>query len=555
MLAVAQGVDIEQHRFLTRERIERLGRSVAPLLADDLSWIERRKEAVEIVDDTALRRRISVDFSLRGAATPLLVRDPDDPRGDLYSAPAFVIPKAAGRLMAFDLEDEDRHALTLISRRDNARISGEALVKLADISLGDVALPEALADELREIAVAEAGDAKLRAKSFRFRQPLEHAAELAELREDDRFCWWLSTFAHSSLVVVLFRSHVPRRKLVKLSYEQPVTSEPRWTTKLGWDPYRIAIDSPLIEARTYHLEAQAPPGLRIVDAALSDNTTHGPVRARGFMRRVHLYRAGAHCAGAGTAVLWLAVTSGFIGGAAMASFLAATALIACAIWTENLAVNPTSAPALLLALPGLIASYVARPDQHALTTRLLSWARRLVLWAGFFAFAGAVRVALSGRTPTTPAAIDDRVCSLRWSIIPLAALATLIFFVLAATYVRSRTRPRTDPVRQRMVARRFVRKPSADVLRRVLSQDQPVIGRGRYAVIEHVGGSRVVLLRRAWYGRWFATVTVQEDGRTTIVTLALDYRIWLPSQRIVARLVDAEAHRISQDLNVLEAWR
>ena len=54
------------HRFLVPDRIEEIGELIAPMIEHDLSWIERRKESVVILDDTALRRQISVDFSLRG---------------------------------------------------------------------------------------------------------------------------------------------------------------------------------------------------------------------------------------------------------------------------------------------------------------------------------------------------------------------------------------------------------------------------------------------------------------------------------------------------------
>ena len=83
------------------------------------------------------------------------------------------------------------------------------------------------------------------------------------------------------------------------------------------------------------------------------------------------------------------------------------AVLGCLIGAKNIAENPTSAPALLLLLPGLIASYVARPDQHALTTRLLNFARRLLLFTGGIAYVCATVVALDG-TAKTGAALAHR---------------------------------------------------------------------------------------------------------------------------------------------------
>jgi hypothetical protein len=98
-------------RFLRPERIERIGNLVAPLLERDLSWIERRKESVEILDDTAVQRQISVDFSLREWVEPLLHEEREG-LGDLFSAPLFVLPKSPpSSLMNFDLSDGDGYSL------------------------------------------------------------------------------------------------------------------------------------------------------------------------------------------------------------------------------------------------------------------------------------------------------------------------------------------------------------------------------------------------------------------------------------------------------------
>jgi hypothetical protein len=100
------------------------------MIERDLSWIERRKETVVILDDTALRRQISVDFTLRGTVEPLL-EDGGSGLGDLYCAPLYILPKSPSSLMAFDLEDEEKRSLWLISREDNAKISGAALASMA----------------------------------------------------------------------------------------------------------------------------------------------------------------------------------------------------------------------------------------------------------------------------------------------------------------------------------------------------------------------------------------------------------------------------------------
>lgn len=108
--------------------------------------------------------------------------------------------------------------------------------------------------------------------------------------------------------------------------------------------------------------------------------------------------------------------------------------------TDEIAANPTSAPALLLILPGLIASYVARPDQHALTTRLLSSARRLLLGVALCAYIAAARVALAGGTPDGGVELAAQAKSLEDWLCWLTA-ATVIFSVgLLVTWMRGKRR-------------------------------------------------------------------------------------------------------------------
>ena len=119
----------DSQRFLTADRLAEIGGLIAPMVGAGSSWIERRKESVQLLDDTALRRQISVDFSLRRSVAPLL-DETESGRDPLYCAPIFVLPKSPANFRSFDLCDEDHHSLFLIAREDNARISAEVLIAL-----------------------------------------------------------------------------------------------------------------------------------------------------------------------------------------------------------------------------------------------------------------------------------------------------------------------------------------------------------------------------------------------------------------------------------------
>jgi hypothetical protein len=510
-------------------------------LERDLSWIERRKESVEILDDTAVQRQISVDFSLREWVEPLL-HEEQQGLGDLFAAPLFVLPKSPpSSLMNFDLSDGDGRSLWLISREDNARISAATLTEMARRLLKSDRLPAQLEDQLTKLCKADpATGMEIAARLLT--PDGDDSAELVKLSENQRFCWWVRTFAHSSVIVVLFRSPVQRRMLIKLSYQERIKTKQRVLTRLGWAAYRVGIDSSLFEARSSHFEAEAPPGLRISEARLSDNHSLEPTTERGFLRRVHLYRPQAHAVNAATAVLWLVVSGGFLGGALLASTLGFGALVACAIASESIAKNPTSAPALLLVIPGLIASYVARPDQHALTARLLSFARRLLLISALCAYGAAAKVALSGGTPDGPAQLDTRTDQLRTWLIVLAAISLVPLLGLLIGFLRGHIHLPTFGGR-RFTHSACLRGAHDRLLERLVQGDLRESLLSRYSLEARLPES-VRFYSQRWHGTWFLHLAAEPLGSETLLRLTGDYVSRFP------RLSFARIHRWSESRHI-----
>lgn len=572
----------ESHRFLTEKRIEQVADRIAPLLRRDLSWVERRKERVTILDEAALHRQISVDFSLRRETEPL----PDVPGPEngerLYCAPLFVLQKAPANLLGFDLCDEAGRSLRLTSRHDNARISAATMRVWATLVLGEanMPMPPALGDEIERIACSDAMAGSHLATRLLAR-PGDFEAEVAVLQNDHRFTWWLSTIGHSSLVVVLFRSPAPQRKLVKLSIEQPIAKEARRPPRLGWNPYRVVVELPLIEARTYHLEAQAPPGLSIVDAVLRDDEHADSVKGAGDLHRNHLYQPGAQRSGAGTATLRLQVAAGFRGGAVIAAGLATAAMAACWWRAGTIAGSPTSAPALLLVIPGLIATYVARPDAHPLTSRLLNLARRLVMVVGGLAYLAAAVVALSGAGHPEHSA--DRAESLRWWLAPITAFSALLFVLLTVTYLRGRIQPRERWKSRGFSDRRLVARAEDGVVAHLGSET--IVPEG-YELVT-VGSTEIELspslsadkdsntstpesdhaqpsvrtvpellyIKQRWYGDWVLYLRVVSDDASPECELMANVvfvsRVAFPPSAVVLR---REAEEVERFLKAVETW-
>lgn len=504
---------VEHHdqQFLDDDRVRAVGVSAAAILKDGLSWIERRKEVVTVLDEVLIRRCVSVEFHLRRDATPILPADTDveresmevgaggviDPeRGDLFGAPIFVLPKNPSGMMGFDLGDECGRSLRLFARYDNARISAEVLVELARQVLVDEQLASGLEARLRAIATAPAdvgelevaalvgpavgeahGDRARRGVRTRsaeiwkdggegrlgqIRVPGKHErpqpddetssgespaadepTQEQRLFADPGFVRWLRTFAHSSLVVVPFRSRTPTRKLVKLTFHERAMSDRPWLARLGWAPYQLVIDAPLVSARSFHLEASAPPGLQIVAAAHAVAGSDDVVTSPGPGPHLHLYRDWSERAGGGTTVLSLRpVPSGIVGGAPLAALGVSAVLGASAFAVEGLA-GSTDGPTLLLLLPGLIASYLARPDRHGLTARMHSGARVMLTIAAVLAFIGAALVTLGGEPlplvelgPERTAIVEAREAVFRpwlWALFALSLVPVVALLVARAT--------------------------------------------------------------------------------------------------------------------------
>jgi hypothetical protein len=153
-------------------------------------------------------------------------------------------------------------------------------------------------------------------------------------------------------------------------------------------------------------------------------------------RRVHIYRPNAEAVGAGTGTMELRATSeGFLTGAWLAATLVLFALVGSAVANGAVAKNPTSAPALFLLLPGLVASYVGRPDRHALTSRLLFLARFILLALGLVAYVAGVASALVG--PSGLPNVEVRADHLQYVLWPAAVLGVLLWSLLSVGLARS----------------------------------------------------------------------------------------------------------------------
>ncbi len=82
------------------------------------------------------------------------------------------------------------------------------------------------------------------------------------------------------------------------------------------------------------------------------------------------------------------VRTGFLYAALFTSALASILLILCRTRLQELSAAIDASSALLLIVPGLLAAYLVRPGEHALTTSVLVGVRWMLIISGLCALAG-----------------------------------------------------------------------------------------------------------------------------------------------------------------------
>src|SRR4051812_20181321 len=95
------------------------GRVANRLLFDEVDWINRRKESADLIDDSYVRRSLSIDYDLPGGCGV---------REGIHTIPVTLMPKSPPTLMNFDMRDETGRALAMTNRAQNAETSRDALL-------------------------------------------------------------------------------------------------------------------------------------------------------------------------------------------------------------------------------------------------------------------------------------------------------------------------------------------------------------------------------------------------------------------------------------------
>ncbi len=427
-----------------------LGGVALELLKRPDRWIHRRVERVFFRDHLAARHQTSVDFTLPSNVAPIAVLDGEA----VYAAPLFMVAKShpgppprgaqpdfpRAPYSAIDFRDQHGTSLPLLTRRQSGLIAAVVLRERANEVLGAAHVREDLRTEINDIATLDTIYDRPATKAVLEREV--PAADLRmKLRKDPLFRELAYAFSSHSLIVCLFRGR-PHRTIVKLVYDEVTntgvgTQKGRLRRSLGWksEQYFVALTE-IGGCASYHVEIDLPRELELNEIGLVGTRYEDFGRALSKLsrsrQRFYIRQVGKALTGslyvprpgdAGVGAAWVklrARRAGFLVGALVASLITTAVLSLAAIAAPQILSegNPEGAIAVLLLLPTLLAAYVARPGEHAITSRMLRWARIALVLDGMLPFISALLLltsttAAKQATVATPAIAPKRTAGAR----------------------------------------------------------------------------------------------------------------------------------------------
>lgn len=393
-------------------------------------WVHRRVESVQFVGQSRVRRHISVDFRLPRAefngGEPLAAA--------LHLVPLTFLQKVP--LTSFDLRDESGRALPLLTRHENAWVSWSILAAAAELVLGRRP-SEAVIAVLIDITMSNEEEALAAVESLN-----EVDVDGQTLSGSDFFRDLANDFARYFLLLVPVTPDPGARRILKFSYDEPFPWDSIWqarrgiAARLNWRDTQFIFELPAVGyGGSFHFELKPPAGLEISRAEISAESldgskytevTSGPTTAG------HVYLSDVPSGSFGLAKVWLRPERRGLLRSSLFITLATAALLAAGnIFQSELRELRTggSGGSLLLAVPGAIAAFIARPGEHQFVSRILLWVRGGVILSGVSSYLAALILAID---------LDNRSFAWAWAV--LGALAWLAAIAVTGTYLRLLTR-------------------------------------------------------------------------------------------------------------------
>lgn len=398
------------------------------LAREPAAWVRRRVETIGYVADETIRRHMSVDFVLPHPDP----QDPDDPFGGIPTGCSILVPlwlPPKEPVTNLDAFDEGGTSLSILNTRDNGRMAALALKALIAQQGHQLdAEQEEIIETIATRPADEAAKALKEAAPWMDRVvPPTHSARAL-----------IKDLAEAYMLLVPIHYAPGQHRVIKWSVDTPQpwetvespSNHPRLVRGLEWlgvlDKIRTVGPISIGLAESHHVEIVAPEEVLVSEAFMSTRrwTASGersdPIASTAVQEeRAHLNvgvlasREDAEKARGdqGIAIFRLrARRSGTFIALAITTLIMAIVITVVAVRIGE--IDVTTAAAVLLAFPAVVAAYLARPGEHAFATRLLAGARATALVCALCSLIAAALIATGllheHRRLVTPAALTCR---------------------------------------------------------------------------------------------------------------------------------------------------
>lgn len=451
------------------------------------AWVQRRRETYEFVDDSTVRRRISIDYSIDREAMPFPV-----PSGEPLLLPVAMLDKRP--LVALDITSADGACLTILNTSANtdvivegtievlksfvAQAKAKAETRFAQFPtaanraacnrmrslLARVQMSATLAADLRGVVASPAADGDVAARTF-----LSNSLVVEALAAAGPFpgAGDLRAFIErlgSSFVGLVPRAVVSNEPhLIKLGYD----AQNRWWTgaqRRGWPrgvangvgaclglvAKRVVLSDLQADAQSFHAEIIAPEDCRMHGTRIQTTTTdpltgatsirRSPTSSRERRASHHAPTVFATDTSTLNTGIW-ARRDGAYGAIVLTAVATAAILVTISSRTSELD-NQTSA-AIVLLTPAIVVAWLTRAGEHAFVTRLMFGVRMLGLALALLSLTFAMILGggyLKG-PPAHPSAVPEHAQSATNKIaFSAAVIAVILLAGLVAPWLGNRGR-------------------------------------------------------------------------------------------------------------------
>lgn len=404
------------------------------------SWIHRRVERIRFIDRETIRRQISVDFTLPAGLPPIASFNGQD----VYVAPLFLLskdhpdpcldsmrqPLPTGIYSNVVLIDQAGKGLPLLTRRQSSQLAGVVLSEAAaQVAGAGTPIPAELKRTILGIATWERANRQQALNTVLAQDVSAEPSDLRNKLQEDRngFVELAHLLATYAPVACLFTDGSPGRSVIELSYDESLDQSepaPRGIIRrsIGWKSEHLSVQVNEIGAgASHHIEIEVPEDLQVnVVSLLGRRYALAGKSWRDLKRDDRSYSIRqARMANSGSlyisnppysrrigrvSIEMRARRFGLLGRALVASIVTTVALSALALVAPSIidADKSEAAVAALLLLPILLATYIAQPSPHAITSRMLLWARIALVINAALPFIAMLWLVTTSATPSPP---------------------------------------------------------------------------------------------------------------------------------------------------------